>query len=187
MATKKKVPVKKSTKKRAPRKKEASKPPATPAPISGGSLLTELHDEISNVFERFSEGFPWSWPSTRALKEFGFPGALASPKVDFSESDDAYEVTTELPGLDENDIEVSVTDHMLSIKGEKRDERDVEEKDFHLSERSYGAFRRSFTLPEGVDTGKADAAFEKGVLTIHLPKTREVTSKRRKITVKQGK
>lgn len=186
MATKKKVPVKKSAKKKASEKSKGKKAPApaVPASISSTGLLSELHDEITRLFERFSGGFPWSWPSTRPAHEVGFPMALMSPKVDLSEGDDAYEVTAELPGLDEKDIDVSITDRMLSIKGEKRDERDVDEKDYHLTERSYGAFRRSFTLPEDVDTDKTAATFKKGVLTIHLPKTRAAKSKRRKVTVK---
>lgn len=196
MATKNKVPVRKSTKNKATKratknkpskKNQPSKPLAVSGPASSGKLLTELHEEITKILERFSSGFPWPWTGMEPLRELGFPSIAASPRVDFSEGDDAYEVTAELPGLDEKDIEVSLSERLLSIRGEKRDERDVEEKDYHLSERSYGAFQRSLSVPEGVDTGKVSATFDKGLLTIHLPKRREAKSKRRTIAVKQGR
>ncbi len=189
MATKKKVTAKKSAKKKAPAKKAApAKAPARkPAGLPGiwdRGPLAELHEEISKVFDRFSHGFGWPWAGTEPLKDLGFPRLAISPRVDISESKSGYKLTAELPGLNEKDIDISVTGRMLSIRGEKREERDVDEKDYHLSERSYGAFRRSFTLPEGVDAEKIDASFDKGVLTVTLPKSAEAKSKQRKISVK---
>lgn len=190
MATKKKVTGKKSAKKKAPGKKKAaakkavSTPAVTPMTLWDRSPLADLHNEISKVFERFSEGFAWPWTGLEPLKDLGFPRVPLAPKVDISESKGSYKLTAELPGLDEKDIEISVTGRMLSIRGEKREERDVDEKDYHLTERSYGSFRRSFTLPEGVDPEQIDASFKKGVLTISLPKSAEAKSKQRKISVK---
>jgi HSP20 family protein len=190
MAAKKKVTAKKSAKKKTPGKKKSvakkavSKPSAGPMALWDQSALGELQKEISKVFQRFSEGFTWPWTGFEPLRDLGFPRAPLSPKVDISESKGGYKLTAELPGLDEKDIEIAVTGRMLSIKGEKRQERDIDEKDYHVTERSYGSFRRSFTLPEGVDPEKIDASFKKGVLTVSLPKSAEAKSKQRKISVK---
>ena len=104
--------------------------------------------------------------------------------VDVAEKDHAYEITAELPGLDEKDIEVKQSDGMLTIKGEKKEETEEKKKDFYLAERRYGSFERSFRVPESVNTDKIDATFKKGVLTVVLPKKPESQSKEQKISVK---
>ena len=90
----------------------------------------------------------------------------------------------ELPGLDEKNVEIKLSNHTLTIKGEKKEEKEEKDKDYYLSERRYGSFQRSFQVPEGVDTGKIDASFSKGVLTVKLPKTAEAQKAEKKITVK---
>ncbi|WP_048574768.1 Hsp20/alpha crystallin family protein, partial [Streptomyces leeuwenhoekii] len=97
----------------------------------------------------------------------------STPPVDIVDKDTAYEITAELPGLDENNIDVKVANGMLTIKGEKKEEKEEKKKDYFLSERRYGSFERRFSIPEGVDTGKIEANFKKGVLTVTLPKTSE--------------
>jgi HSP20 family protein len=109
-----------------------------------------------------------------------------APAMDIAEKDKAYQVTAELPGLDEKDIDVTVSDNVLTIKGEKKEEKEEKEKNYYLSERRYGAFQRSFDLPSGVDTAKIEAQFAKGVLTITLPKSAEAQKKQRKIDVKSA-
>ena len=104
------------------------------------------------------------------------------PSVDVGETDKAFEITAELPGMDEDDIEVTLTDAGLTIKGEKKSEREETEKDYHRLERSFGSFQRFFAVPEEVDAAKIDARFKKGVLTVTLPKTAK--AKARKIKVK---
>ena len=106
------------------------------------------------------------------------------PAVDVTEKEKAYEITAELPGLAEKDVEVKVANGALTIKGEKREEKEEKEKDYYLSERRYGSFSRSFRLPEGVDADRIEASFAKGVLTISLPKTAEAQSKEKKIEIK---
>jgi len=91
----------------------------------------------------------------------------AGPAVDIAEEFNAYEVTAELPGVDEKDIEVKLVDGNLVIKGEKQERR---KKDYYLRERHFGSFERYFVLPEDADTSKIEASFEKGVLTVTLPK-----------------
>ena len=162
---------------------------------SGGYPLTSLRDEINGVFDRF---FGAGWPArvgdfSGALDwdpfpSFGWRGGLGSvelsPSAEVSETENQYEITVELAGMDEKDIDLTVTDDVVTLRGEKKADRETKEKDYHLTERSYGAFRRSFALPSGVDVAKIKAGFSKGVLTLTLPKTREAKSKTRKIPVK---
>jgi HSP20 family protein len=107
-----------------------------------------------------------------------------APAIDVVEKEKAYELTAELPGMDDKNIEVAVSDNRLIIKGEKKEEKEEKEKNYYLSERRYGSFQRSFDLPAGVEADKIDAKFSKGVLTITLPKSAEAQKKQRKIAVK---
>jgi HSP20 family protein len=141
-----------------------------------------LHQEIDRLFNDFS------WP------RLSFPRVSAAPyfPADFevkvasevSEDDKAYRVAVELPGMSEKDVEVSLSDSMLTIKGEKKSEKEESRKDYHYSERSYGAFRRSFVLPEGVEADKIEANMKAGVLTIVMPKNAEAWKKSRKVEIK---
>jgi HSP20 family protein len=108
----------------------------------------------------------------------------ATPAVDVAEKDKAYEITAELPGLDEKNVEVKVANGMLSIKGEKKEEKEEKKRGYYLSERRYGAFERRFQIPEGVDSDKIDATFKKGVLTVTLPKSATAQAAEKKIAVK---
>jgi len=107
-----------------------------------------------------------------------------APAMDLVEKDKEYEITAELPGIDEKNVEIKLSNHTLTIKGEKREEKEEKDKDYYLSERRYGSFQRSFQVPEGVDADKIDASFTKGVLTVKLPKTAEAQKAEKKITVK---
>lgn len=111
---------------------------------------------------------------------------FTTPAVDIVEKDTAYEVTAELPGLDESNIEVKVSNGALTIRGEKKEEKEEKKKDYYLSERRFGSFERRFQLPQGVDESKIDARFKKGVLTVILPKTPEAQSQEKKIAIKAG-
>jgi len=145
-----------------------------------------LQSQIDRVFENFSRGFPFGSrlldlaPLRRRELDFDLP----SPAVDVSEKDGIYEISAELPGMDENNIEVRVADDVLTIKGEKKEEREEKDKNYYMSERRYGSFQRSFQLPAGVDQSKIDATFQKGVLTVTLPKSPEAQKKEKKIAVK---
>lgn len=92
------------------------------------------------------------------------------PTVDISETENSFEIYTELPGVVESDVNVSVTDNLLTIKGEKRQEEKSEDKNFHRVERRYGSFQRSFTLPKNVETADIKAGFKDGVLALTIPK-----------------
>jgi HSP20 family protein len=106
--------------------------------------------------------------------------------VDIAEKEKEYEVMAELPGMDENNIDVKFADGMLTIKGEKKEEKEEKKKDYYLSERRYGSFQRSFQVPDGVDAEKIEASFKNGVLTVKLPKTAEAVKQEKKIAIKKG-
>ena len=137
-----------------------------------------LHREIDRVFNEFSRGAPW--PSeTRS----GNGARRLMPKIDISETDLALEVSAELPGVDEKDIDVTLSDNVLTIKGEKKAETKTDDENYHVVERSYGSFQRSLRVPFDADADKIEAKFENGVLKVTLPKPPEVEAKTRKIPV----
>jgi HSP20 family protein len=108
------------------------------------------------------------------------------PAVDITETEKGYKVVAELPGMDEKNIEVKIANSMLTIKGEKQEDKEQEKPDYYIRERSFGSFERTFPVPDGVELDKADASFKKGVLTVTLPKTAEAQKAEKKITVKAG-
>lgn len=142
--------------------------------------IASLQREMNRVFDNFWNRFESA--SDLIERPFG----PASPKADVVETEKAIEVSVELPGMDEKDVEVSVSEDVLSIKGEKKSEREEKEKGYYLSERSFGAFYRSIPLPPGVAANDAQAAFKNGVLTITVPKTPEAQAKVKKIAVKSA-
>ncbi|HYQ38802.1 MAG TPA: Hsp20/alpha crystallin family protein [Pseudomonas sp.] len=149
--------------------------------------LENLRRQVDRLFEDFDRG--WHLPFSRASfdiepfwrRELSFSGM---PAVDIIDKNDAIEITAELPGLDEKNIEVKLSNGNLTIKGEKKDEREEKKKDYYLSERHYGSFQRTFRLPDGVDPEKIEAHFSKGVLTLHLPKKPEAQQPEKTITIK---
>jgi len=149
---------------------------------SAAPALGDLQREVDRVFESFWSGF--GTPSL--LRENG-GGIALDVRVDASEDDKAYHVTAELPGLSEKDVEVTFADNTLTISGEKKEEKEVKEENYHRRERSFGSFRRSFTLPTEVDEAKIAATFKDGVMTIELPKSKSAQKKAKKITIQRGK
>jgi HSP20 family protein len=161
---------------------------AAPAQQAGWGALGGLKREIDRLFDDFHP-FGWRLPSARSAFDFELPrlsggGWPIAPAIDLAEKETEYEITAELPGLEQKDIEVKLSNQTLTISGEKKEEREEKRKDYHLSERRYGSFRRSLQLPEGVDTDKVDATFAKGVLTIKLPKTAEAQKAEKSIAIK---
>jgi HSP20 family protein len=108
------------------------------------------------------------------------------PAVDFVDDDKAYVVSAELPGMAESDVEVKFSDGTLTIRGEKKEEKEERKKDYYLSERRYGSFQRAFQVPHGVDAEKIEARFANGVLTVRLPKAPETAKNEKKIEIKKG-
>jgi HSP20 family protein len=143
-----------------------------------------LRREVDRLFEDFGTEDFWRRPF-RSLAGLEMAKKLvAHPAVDVTESDKAFEISAELPGLDEKNIEVNVANGGLTIKGEKKEEKEEKQKGYYVSERSYGSFERFFSLPDGVDADKIEASFKNGVLKVTLPKTAEAQKPSKKIEVK---
>ena len=148
---------------------------------SSNEGLGSLFREIEKTFDDFSRRSP--------LAAFaGFGDGMSAPKVDVAESKDGIEVMAELPGVDEKDIDVTLANGVLTIRGEKKAERSETDKDknWHVTERSYGSFSRTIALPYDPDSTKVDAKFDKGVLRVRLPKPAEIAKKEKKIEVRKG-
>jgi HSP20 family protein len=168
---------------------KTEKRPAEPATAMEAWWPVEnLRREIDRLFEDFDLGF---WRSSFRRPLFAMEPFwrrelrwTAAPAVDVTESEKAYEIAAELPGMDEKNIEVKVVDGSLTIKGEKQEEKEEKKKDYYLHERRFGSFERCFELPQGVDAEKIEASFKKGVLTVTLPKKPEAQKPEKKIEVK---
>jgi len=143
------------------------------------SPFVSLQREMNRVFDDFFKGFAVS-PALSG----GLMGSEV-PKVDVSETEKEVHVSADLPGIDEKDVDVSLANGVLTIKGEKKVEKEEKDKNYHRVERSYGSFQRAIPLPCEVDEDKAEASFKQGVLTIKLPKTKEAQHCK-KIAVKSG-
>lgn len=145
---------------------------------------------LRNQIDRLMTDFDWpdlrlAWPHRSGLAPQAWPDStVAVPPVDLVERNGGYELQAELPGLTGDQIEVKLSNGMVTIKGEKSSERVEDDDNYHLRERSYGAFQRSFRLPANVDPEKISAQFENGVLKVSLPKSAAAIEKERKIEVK---
>jgi len=171
---------------KVPRKNE------TQIPVSHDEAwqpFTSLRREINRLFD---EVMPMRWQSQLARPslfdmDFGWPAAASFqllPAMDIVEKNGFYELTAELPGMDEKDIEITLSNGSLSIRGEKTFDKEEQDEQHYMSERRYGSFQRSFRLPEMVDADKIEATFAKGVLTVRLPKSEEARKNEKKIEVK---
>ena len=150
---------------------------ATPARREDPFL--SIQREINRTFDRFFDDF-----SVMGGAGENAPGF--HPQLDISETEKAILVNAELPGVNEKDVEISLTREGLVIEGEKKSEHEEKDKNFYRIERSYGSFRRTIPLPGEVDTDKAEAKFEKGLLKITLPKLKPTEETRKKISVKSA-
>ncbi len=144
-------------------------------PWSRSGDLMSLRQEMDNLFDRF---FDW--------RPFGGEGAVSvwRPVLDVSETPQQVVVKAELPGMDPKEIDISLHDNILTLRGERKQEKEEKDENYHRVERSYGAFVRSFRLPAEVESEKVDASYKDGVLTIKLKKTAKSAAK--KIEVKAG-
>jgi HSP20 family protein len=146
-------------------------------------FFSAMRDEMDHVFDQFERGFlrrPSPW------RRDGRGSALMSPELDVRENPDAITIEAELPGVDEKDISVTVANGMLTIKGEKKQEKEERNENYYLAERSYGTFQRSLRLPESIDDSKVEAKFAKGVLKITAAKRPEAVKAERRIEIKKA-
>ena len=138
-----------------------------------------LRRDIDRLFDEFFTGF-----GVTPFRGWDRDVAVFAPRVDIVETDREVQLSAELPGLDEKDFEVTVDDNAVTIKGEKKEEREEKtEQSYHL-ERSYGSFHRVIPLPTEIEAGKASASFKKGVLKVVLPKAAREKAKGRRIEIK---
>jgi HSP20 family protein len=150
-----------------------------------------LRREIDRIFDDFDGGF-FRFPFRRSLYDMKpfervSQAAWNAPAADIVDKEKSYEISAELPGLDEKQIEVKLANGGLTITGEKKEEKEEKEKDYYLKERRYGSFQRYLELPEGVDADKIEASFKNGVLTVSMPKKPEAIRPEKKIEVKAAK
>jgi len=141
--------------------------------------FAELHKQMDELFDDWARSVR---PPVATRREAG----LLRPTIDVSETDEAFKVIAELPGVEEQDVDVTVSDDRLTIKAEKRKESEEKGEHFHRVERSYGTFERSMSLPRGVDTDNVNAQMKNGMLTVTIPKTPSMKEHTRKIEVKKS-
>ena len=142
-------------------------------------IFTAMRDEMDRMFERFEHGWP-RWPAL-----FRRNGDFAVPDLDVRENTNSFVVEAELPGVDEKDISVTLANGVLTIKGEKKHEKEEKGESYYLTERSFGSFERAIRLPETVDDAKIEAKFDKGVLKVTAAKKPEAVKADRKIEIKR--
>ena len=147
-----------------------------------------LRREMDRLFDSLDGGF-WRAAFPRSLYGMppmarGEPMLTAAPAVDVTETDKAYEIVAEMPGMDEKNVEVNFANGVLTIKGEKKEDKEETKKDYYLRERTFGSYQRAFQVPDMVEPEKIEATFQKGVLTVRLPKSMDVQKATKKIDVK---
>ena len=145
----------------------------------------QMRREMNRLFDDVFSGFGG----------FGLPGAFApalqqmpvAPKIDVSETENEIQIKAEMPGIDQNNVEVLLEDNRLIIRGEKKEEREEDDKDrnYHVRERVQGAFSRTLPLPFAPDPNQVKAEFKNGVMTITIPKPQEVKQKQHRIEVQK--
>ena len=138
--------------------------------------IDSFRQEMDTLMENFFQGF--------GLRPLDMRIGGFTPHVDVIDAGKTVKVSVELPGMDEKDIEVSLAGDALTIKGEKKEEKEEKGKDYYRSERSFGSFIRTVEIPEGIDSESAEASFKKGVLTVKLSKTKQAIEEARKIAIK---
>ena len=137
--------------------------------------ILNIQREINRMFNGFFRGSAWD--------EDTLVPTFWMPSVDVAEHDNEYVVKVELPGVSKDDVNITMQDSVLTIRGEKKEEKETKESSYHRVERSYGSFQRSFTLPTTVKSDKVNASYKDGILTISLPKTEETKPKQIEVKV----
>ncbi|WP_319520272.1 Hsp20/alpha crystallin family protein [uncultured Martelella sp.] len=158
-----------------------------PASTEGWPSMLSLRNEIDRLFDDFGVGL-WRQPLARRMHALRPAGRewLPQPATEFVECDGEYRITAELPGMSVDNIDIKLNDGSITIRGEKSEEKKEEKEDYLVSERHYGEFQRTLSLPAGVDADAVKADFANGVLTVTLPKSPEAKQKERKVEVKSA-
>lgn len=147
--------------------------------------VAQFHRDIDRLFDGFFRSFGSLIPAAGRDFSPGNSDGWLRPTLDISAADHEYTVSVELPGIDENDVQLELSDDTLLIRGEKKHEKEEKERDYYRIERSYGSFRRVLSLPEDANQDGISAAFKKGILTITIPRKPVATAKIKQIEVKK--
>jgi HSP20 family protein len=158
-----------------------SSPPASQDVAGAWSPLASLRREMDRLFDEFGTT---RWPLPGAMRLMAEMPPV--PAMDLIETDGAYEITAELPGIDMKDVELKVTGDLLMLRGEKREEREQKDKDRHVSERRYGSFQRTLRLPPDADADRIEATSSNGILKITLPKSEKARAQEKRIEIRGG-
>lgn len=150
------------------------------------TALTKLFEPGNGDFAAMERFFNESFEAFMRERPLLFREMAAPfmPRIDITEDEKDIIITAELPGIEKKDLEINLREHMLMLKGEKKQERKIEKKDYYRSERTFGAFERILDLPKGIDETKLTATFKDGILTIMAPKTAEARAAEHKIPIK---
>jgi HSP20 family protein len=171
-------------------KTEIAKSADTPA-SRPRDVFAAMRDEMDRMFERFESDWP-RWPRLGAWPQWPSPllratgAVLVVPDLDVRENAKSIVIEAELPGVEEKDVSITLANGLLTIKGEKKDQREEKDETHYFSERSFGAFERCLQLPDTIDETKIDATFSKGVLKITAAKKPEAVKAERKIEVRKS-
>ena len=138
--------------------------------------VINMQREINKMFDNFFRG--------GTLEDGSLGSSVWTPAVDVEERDDEYQVKVELPGVNKDDVKITMQDNVLTIRGEKKQEKESKNSNYHRVERSYGSFQRSFTLPTSVKHDKIEASYKEGILTIGLPEAEDAKPKHIEVKVK---
>ena len=145
-------------------------------------IFSTMRGEMDRMFERFEHGWP-RWPTVLGR---GFERDVMVPELDVHDNGKQLTIEIDLPGVDEKDVTVTLANGMLTIKGEKKTEREEKKENYYMAERSYGAFERSLRLPDTIDENKLEAKFDKGVLKVIAQKKPEAVKVEKKIEIKKS-
>jgi len=150
-------------------------------PASRDVSIFDLHKDMDNLFGSLMRGFDAApFQDNTSLSQL-------TPRLDISETEKEYQVTAELPGVEEKDLDITLTKGLLTIKGEKKADKEEKGKNYHRIERTYGSFERSISLPQDADQQNVSADFNRGVLKVTVAKKPEAIPTTRKIEVKSPK
>jgi HSP20 family protein len=138
------------------------------------SDLFGIQREMNRMFDGFF----------RSTQDEDYTLSSWTPAVDITEHDDEYSVKVELPGVNKDDVKLTLENNILTIRGEKKQEKETKKENYHRIERCYGSFQRSFTLPNAIKSERIDASFKDGILTVILPKAEEAKPKQIEVKVK---
>lgn len=172
-------------------KKEEEQQPAVLPVLRSGHLrhdnpIAQIHQELDRMFDTVFRGF--GFPSMGFGRDSAplAPSEWLKPTLDIAAGDKAYVITVELPGVDEKEVQLELSEDTLVIKGEKKQEREEKEKNYYRMERSYGSFRRVLSLPEDAEQDGIAAAYKHGILTITIPRKVGPRRESKQITIRHG-